>query len=139
MADFLRQLRNDEKRCTFSMIGTLTDELAVDTTAVPLFVVPKRSTIARMYAITKEAFAAGSTVTIAIYSGSQSGEVIFTNLPLDTDGVVTMGPGDGAGRFDTDEHVNATFNAAAAASPAGEAQIVIEYTEVPVTAGAYTK
>ena len=63
MADYLRQLRNDEKRRTFSMVASVTPEIAtVATTAIPLFVIPKRSTIARIYVVNKDAFAVGSTV-----------------------------------------------------------------------------
>ena len=85
MADFLRQLRNDEKRRTFSMVGSVTPEIAtVATTAIPLFVIPKRSTIARIYVVNKDAFAVGSTVTFEVYRGSEDGKVLFTAHPLDT-------------------------------------------------------
>ena len=137
--DYLRQLRNDEKRCTFSMVGTVDDVLASSTVSIPFFVVPKRSTIARIYAVTKEAFAAGSTVTVEVVTGSESGKVLFTALPLDTTSTVTMGDGDGSGRWATDNYIGCTFNQAAVDSPTGEAQIIVEYTEVPVRAGAYSK
>ena len=138
--DYLRQLRNDEKRCTFSEVGTLDPTYASEAlVSLPLFVVPKRSTIARIYAVQKEAFAAGSTVTIEVTQGSESGDVLFTTLPLDVTGAVVMGPGDTAGRWLTDNYIGSTFNQAAVDSAVGEAQIVIEFTEAPVTAGAYTK
>ena len=137
--DYLRQLRNDEKRKTFSMVGTVNPEMAEDLTEVPLFVVPKRSTISRIYAVQKEAFAAGSTVTVEVYRGSESGKILFATLPLDVTGDVVMGDGDTAGKWFTDEYVGATFNQAAVDSIIGEAQIVIEFTEVPVCAGAYSK
>jgi len=140
MSDFLRQLRNDEKRCTFSMVGTVDSKLADSVSSIPLFVVPKRSTIARIYAVTKEAFAAGSVVTVAIYQGSESGDVLFTDLPLDTVNAVTISAeGDTSGRYETNQHVGATFNQTAVDSATGEAQIVVEFTEVPVTAGKYSK
>ena len=138
--DYLRQLRNDEKRKTFSMVGTVNPELASATTAdMPLFVIPKRSTIARIYFVNKVAFAAGATVDVNVYRGDEAPKVLFTALPLDVDGDVVMGDGDTAGRWKTDEFVGVTFNQAAVDSAVGEAQIVIEFTEVPVTAGAYTK
>jgi len=138
--DYLRQLRNDEKRCTFSMVGTVNPALASATTAdMPLFVVPKRSTIARIYAVQKEAFAAGATVDVNVYKGDEAPKVLFTALPLDVAGAVVMGTGDTAGRWKTDEYVGVTFNQAAVDSVIGEAQIVIEFTEVPVCAGAYSK
>jgi len=139
MANYLRQLRNDEKRRTFSMVGSVTPDIAtVATTAIPLFVIPKRSTIARIYVVNKDAFAAGSEVTFEIYRGSEVGKVLFTAHPLDT-GTIAMGDGDGSGRWDTDEYVSCTFNQAAVDSVTGEAQLVIEFTEVPVCAGAYSK
>ena len=140
MADYLRQLRNDEKRCTFSMVGTVNPKYATSTTAdLPLFVVPKRSTIARIYAVQKTAFAAGATVDVNVYRGDEAPKVLFTALPLDVTGAVVMGDGDTAGRWKTDEFVGVTFNQAAVDSVVGEAQIVIEFTEVPVCAGSYTK
>jgi len=140
MMDYLRQLRNDEKRCTFSMVGTVDDVFASEAlVSIPFFVVPKRSTIARIYAVTKEAFAAGSTATVEVVTGSESGKVLFTTLPLDTTSTVTMGDGDGSGRWATDNYIGCTFNQAAVDSPTGEAQIIVEYTEVPVRAGAYSK
>jgi len=140
MADYLRQVRNDEKRRTFSMVGTVDPELASAITAdMPLFVVPKRSTIARIYAVQKEAFAAGATVDVNVYRGDEAPKVLFTALPLDVTGAVVMGDGDTAGKWFTDEYVGATFNQAAVDSIIGEAQIVIEFTEVPVCAGAYSK
>lgn len=138
--DYLRQLRNDEKRCTYSMVGTLDSKFASVITPLPLFVVPTRSTIGRVYAVTKAAFAAGSTVTVEIYEGSAIGTVLFTDLPIDTTGVVTISADtDTAGRYATAEHVSVTLNQAAVDSAVGEAQIVVEFTEVPVTAGAYTR
>jgi len=141
MSDFLRQLRNDEKRCTFSMVGTIDKDLASEASVqLPLFVVPKRSTIARIYAVTKEPFATGAEVTIEIYRGSEDGDVLFTTLPLDTTNTVTLSDvGDTAGRYSTEEYVGATFNQEAVDSVVGEAQIVVEFTEVPVTAGKYSK
>ena len=140
MSDFLRQLRNDEKRCTFSMVGTVDSKLADSVATIPLFVVPQNSTVARVYAVTKEAFAVGSVVTVAIYQGSESGDVLFTDLPLDTVDTVTISAeGDTAGRYETNQHVGATFNQTAVDSATGEAQIVVEFTEVPVTAGKYSK
>ena len=141
MADYLRQLKNDEKRRTFSMVGTINPGSASATTAkMCLFVVPKRATRARIYAVPKEAFAAGATVTFEVYKGDEAGKVLFTTLALDTGiGSVTMGDGDSAGRWATDEYVGATFNQAAVDSAVGEAQIVIEFTEVPVCAGSYSK
>ena len=140
MADYLRQLRNDEKRRTFSMVGTVNPESASATTAdMPLFVIPKRSTIARIYAVQKGAFAAGATVDVNVYRGDEAPKVLFTALPLDVDGDVVMGDGDTAGRWKTDEYVGVTFNQAAVDSVIGEAQIVIEFTEVPVCAGSYSK
>ena len=140
MADYLRQLRNDEKRRTFSMVGTINPDSASATTAnMPLFVVPKRSTIARIYAVPKEAFAAGATVDVNVYRGDEAPKVLFAALPLDATGAIVMGTGDTAGRWKTDEYVGVTFNQAAVDSVVGEAQIVIEFTEVPVTAGAYSK
>ena len=121
------------------MVGTVSPEMAEDLTEVPLFVVPKLSTISRIYAVQKEAFAAGSTVTVAVYMGSESGKILFAALPLDVTGAVVMGDGDTAGKWFTDEYVGATFNQAAVDSIIGEAQIVIEFTEVPVCAGAYSK
>ncbi len=141
MADYLRQLRNDEKRRTFSMVGTVNPAFADEAlVSIPLFVVPKRSTIARIYVVNKEAFAAGATVTFEVYRGDETGKVLFTTLALDTGiGSVTMGDGDTAGRWSTDQYVGATFNQAAVDSVTGEAQLIIEFTEVPVTAGAYSK
>ena len=138
--DYLRQLRNDEKRCTYSMVASLGGGLAATTGDTPLFVVPKRSTIARIYAVIKEPFLVGSSVTVSIYQGSESGDVLFSNLALDqAAGSVDIGPGDSAGRYSTEEHVKAVFNQSAVDSAVGEAYIVVEFTEVPVTAGAYTK
>jgi len=123
------------------MVGTVNPEIAtVATESLPLFVIPKRSTIARIYFINKEAFAAGAEVTFEIYRGDEAGKVLFTALPLDAGvGTVTMGDGDSAGRWTTDEYVGCTFNQAAVDSVIGEAQLVIEFTEVPVCAGAYSK
>ena len=138
--DYLRQLRNDEKRCTFSMVASLDDALAATTGDTPLFVVPKRSTVARIYAVVKEPFLVGSSVTVSIYQGSESGDVLFSNLALDqAAGSVDIGPGDTVGRYTTEEHVKAVFNQAAVDSTVGEAYIVVEFTEVPVTAGSYTR
>jgi len=139
MADYLRQVRNDEKRRTFSMVGTVNPDLAGGVVLIPLMVVPKRSTIARIYAVQKEAFAAGSTVDVTVYQGDESPKTLFTALPLDVTGDVVMGGGDTAGRWKTDEYVGVTFNQAAVDSIIGEAQIVIEFTEVPVCAGTYSK
>ena len=139
MADYLRQVRNDEKRRTFSMVGTVNPDLAGGVVLIPLMVVPKRSTIARIYAVQKEAFAAGSTVEVEVYKGDESPKTLFIALPLDVAGSVVNGGGDTAGRWKTDEYVGVTFNQAAVDSIIGEAQIVIEFTEVPVCAGAYTK
>ena len=140
MADYLRQLRNDEKRCTFSMVGTVNPEFASAITAdIPLFVVPKRSTIARIYFVNKVAFAAGATVDVNVYRGDEAPKVLFTALPLDVTGAVIMGDGDTAGRWKTDEYVGVTFNQAAVDSAIGEAQIVVEFTEVPVCSGSYSK
>ncbi len=140
MADYLRQLRNDEKRRTFSMVGTVNPDSASATTAdMPLFVVPKRSTIARIYAVQKEAFAAGATVDVNVYRGDEAPKVLFTALPLDVTGAIVMGTGDTAGRWKTDEYVGVTFNQAAVDSAIGEAQIVVEFTEVPVCSGSYSK
>ena len=141
MADYLRQVRNDEKRRTFSMVGTVNPESASATTAdMPLFVVPKRSTIARIYFVNKVAFAAGATVDVNVYRGDEAPKVLFTAAPLDVGvGTLLMGDGDTAGRWKTDEFVGVTFNQAAVDSVVGEAQIVIEFTEVPVCAGSYSK
>ena len=140
MADYLRQLRNDEKRCTFAMVASLTPTLAVDVGDTPLFVVPEGSTIARIYAVIKEQFAVGSSVTVSIAAGSEAGDVYFTNLSLDQPiGSVEIGPGDSVGKYATVQDIKAVFNQAAVDSAVGEAYIVVEFTEVPVTAGAYTK
>jgi len=140
--DYLRQLRNDEKRATFSMVGTGTPSLTIDAEAgvsVPFFVIPKRSTIARIYTVTKSAFAAGATATIEVYRGSEDGVVLFTDLPLDTLNTVTMGDGDSAGRWTTANYVGIAFNQAAIDSVVGEFKVVVEFTEVPVCVGAYSK
>ena len=138
--DYLRQLRNDEKRCSFSVVGTVTPASATEAlVSLPFIEVPKNSTIARIYAITKEAFAAGSTVTVEVVGGSETGNVLFTTLPLDTINTVTMGDGDSAGKWRTDNSIGSTFNQAAVDSVVGEAQIIVEFTEVPVCAGAYSK
>ena len=136
--DYLRQLRNDEKRMSFSMVGTVDDTLADTIDNIPLFVVPKRSTIARIYAVTKVPFAAGSTVTVSIYQGEDQGELL-TALPLDTENTITMSPKtDTAARYATDEYVGGEFNQAAVDSAVGEAQIIVEFTEVPVCSGKYS-
>jgi len=141
MAYYLRQLRNDEKRCTFSMVGTVTPEFATTTAPdMPLFVVPKRSTIARIYIVHKEAFAAGATISVNVYKGDEAPKVLFTGLPLDVSGTIEISDAsDNAGRWKTNEYVGVKFNQAAVDSVIGEAKIVIEFTEVPVTAGAYSK
>ena len=137
--DYLRQLRNDEKRAKFSNVATLVNESAASLSNLPLFVIPKRSCVTRVYAITKEPFIAGATVSISIAAGGEAGTIYFTDLPLDTTNVVTMGPGDTQGRYGSDNDVVANFNQAAIDSTVGEAQIIVEYTEVSVNTGAYTR
>ena len=141
MADYLRQLRNDEKRCSFAMVGSLDDNIATTTAVSPLFVVPKGSMVTRIYAIIKEQFAVGSSVTVEVTDGDSVGTAYFTNLSLDTTvGEATISDvSDTEAAYSIDNSVGVTFNQAAVDSVVGEAQIIVEFTEVPVTAGAYTK
>lgn len=138
--DYLRQLRNDEKRRTFSLVTTLDPELANTVTPEIMTIVPKDSYIARIYAVTKVPFAAGATVTVAVAYGDDAGEVWFTALPLDTENVVTISPiSDTAAKYGSGNQVASEFNQAAVDSAYGEVQIVAEFTEEPVTAGAYSR
>ena len=148
MADYLRQLRNDEKRSKFATIGCITADVLKRTGANDgaTFVagdflrtaeVPGGAYTIRFYAVVAEAFATTSVLTWGFEDAQAMGVPILTALDLTTEDETIALPLTGVGRFEGKTPLGITCNQAAIESNTGKVYLVVEYTEAPVTAGCY--
>ena len=147
--DYLRQLRNDEKRSKFATVATLDsdtfkrvgefDGLAF-TPADFLRVtqIPVGARTVRFYAVVVEAFAAGSTLDWGYEELEAMGAPILAALDLATTDETIALPLHSALIFESKTALGVAANQTAIDSAIGKVQLVVEYTEAPVKAGCYS-
>jgi len=137
--NLITQLRNNEKRAVFALVGTIGSSVLDSTTVVShVLDVPQGSTISRVFALVKEPFAAGSLVDIGITDGTTVTDIWFDDLDLATVGVTDLGAPTGAVLFpQAGNPVGALGSAEAVSSVPGLLQIVVQIVEAPVTTGNY--
>ena len=136
--DLKTQLRNNEKRAVFALVATIdTDIIDSETNVGYILDMPKGATISRVFAIVKEAFAAGSTADI----GGTDGTTItpwFDDLDLATVGVTEIGADTTPVIFPGSSNpVGILGNTEAVSSVQGLLQVVVQFVEAPVTTGNY--
>jgi hypothetical protein len=143
--DYLRQLRNDEKRGTYAEVITLkAGDFPDEATTADGFLLGRldgKVFVDRAYAVVKEAFPAGSTISFGYINENTGGlvSVLFQDLDLTVVGAVNA-------TVEPDAMIQIQHLGAAEASQptldavnVGEVQFVIEYTEDATTTGSYTK
>jgi hypothetical protein len=143
MANYLRQLRNDEKRGVYTDVFTLkAGDFPDEATTADAFLVGRLDGscfASRIFAVVKTPFPAGSTVTIG-HVNDKTGLSIapwFTDFDLSVGGTVE-GPLDKM-LFAAISHVGFTAPSQDLLdATTGEVQFIIEYTEEPATTGSYT-
>ncbi len=149
MADYLRQLRNDEKRSKFATIGCITADVFKRTGDIDdaTFVagdflrtaqVPGGAYTVRFYAVVAEAFAATAVLTWGFEDNQIMGTPIITALDLTVEDETIALPLTSVGRFEGKTPLGITCNQAAIDSNVGKVYLVVEYTEAPVKAGCYS-
>ena len=132
--DLVTQLRNNEKRAVFALVGTVTPNEIVSTTEqAHILEVPEGATISRIFAVVKEAFVAGSTADIGVIGGS----LLFDDLDLATVGVTDLGTGTSPLVSEPGRPIGITGSTEAISSATGLLQVVIQYVEATVTTGNY--
>jgi len=147
--DYLRQLRNDEKRSKFATIAAITSETlkaegAFDGVAFAVgdFMrtaqVPGGAYTVRFYAVVAEAFAAGATIDWGFETSQAMGDLILDDLDLTAVDETIALPVTGSGRTEGKTPMGITANQAAIDSTLGKVYLVVEYTEAPVRAGVYS-
>lgn len=137
MADYLRQLGNDEKRCPSAVVATVAGADIVGplaTTDLAVATIPANSALGRVYVVVTEAFAAGSTLDFGV-TGLPTN--FLTGLDLATVGASRSQVLHGSVN-PADLLAIITPNANAIASTVGEVKLVIELTETNLKAGMYT-
>ncbi len=140
--DYLRQLRNDEKRCIYSGVTSIGSgeglELGATTVDVLLGArLPAQSFTSKVFAVVTEAFAAGSLASVGTVDGAGTELIsLFSDLDLATEGA-TIGL-DQIGYTSTATDIGYSLNQAGLDSATGLVQIVTVYTEEPATAGRYS-
>lgn len=143
MADYLRQLSNDEKRSRFIVVATVTGEDLVGPldpiVALAVSALPKGSITGKVYAVVTKPFAAGSLLTwgIADVSGAMGALTLLTDLDLATVGVTRTS------KFYNGISINGASiaivpNTAAFDSVVGEVKLVMEISEPRVKSGKYS-
>ncbi len=146
--DYLRQLRNDEKRSKFATIAAITAGTLKATGAFDKAVfaptdymrtaqLPGGSYVVRFYAIVAEPFAAGATIDWGFEASQVMGSLILDDLDLAVEDE-TIALADSGGRFEGKTPLGISANQAAIDSTVGKVYLVVEYLESPVTAGCYT-
>ena len=142
MANYLRQLRNDEKRFRFAHVitvkgGELNDVAPADYLLFPN--IQGNTFNYRVSAVVKEAFASGATAdfgTFDEYTSTPDNVLLFDDLDLTTVGAKV---GLGIKKYmDKTKAVFAQFNQAAIDSNIGEVQFVFEVIEDDACDGSYT-
>jgi len=143
MANYLRQLRNDEKRGVYAEVFTVkAGDFSEEATTADSFLVGRLDGSCftqRIYAVVKTPFPAGSTLTIG-HINDKTGLSIapwFTDFDLSVAGPIE-GPIDqmlfaaisAIGLTDVSQD---TLDAVV-----GEVQFIVEYVEEPATTGSYT-
>jgi len=147
--DYLRQLRNDEKRSKFATVASITSDTLKATGAfdgvafVPadfmrVAMIPGEAFTVRFYAVVAEAFAAGSTLDWGFETSEAMGTIILDDLDLAVEDETIALPLTGADRYDVKTPLGISANQAAIDSNTGKVYLVVEYLEAPVTAGCYT-
>ena len=144
MANYLRQLRNDEKRYRFANIvtvkgGDLNGITPADFVLFP--VIPGNAFNYRVSAIVKEAFASGATADFGTFDEATStpdGVLLFDDLDLTTVGAKISDGGAIRKYMDKAKSMFGQFSQAAIDSNIGEVQFVFEVIEDDARDGSYT-
>ena len=137
MADYLRQLGNDEKRCPCAVVATVAGSDIIGPLAdatLAISTIPAKSALGRVYVVVTEAFAAGSTLDFGV---TGVGTKFLTGLDLATLGATRSQVLHGGVNL-ADLLAIITPNANAIALTVGEVKLVIELTETELRAGMYT-
>lgn len=143
MADYLRQLENDEKRSRCIVVATVTGEDLngpLDPIgALAVSALPEEAIGGKIYAVVTKPFAAGSTLTwgFADVSGGMGSLILLTDLNLAAIGVTRSQEFNG-GIVTTGAVTAIVPNAAAFDSSVGEVKLCIELTETRVKSGKYS-
>ena len=142
--DYLRQLRNDEKRGLYAEIITVKagdfPEEATPTDGFLLGRLDGKCFVDRIYAVIKTPFPAGSTISFGSINENTGGlfDVLFDDLDLTSVGtsksLICPSAMVHTQYYGAGEVVQATLDA-----NVGEVQFIIEYSEEPATTGSYTK
>ena len=147
--DYLRQLRNDEKRSKFATVALITPSVLQTEGAFDKAIfaatdymrtaqVPGGSYTVRFYSVVSEPFATGATLDWGFETNQALGTIILDDLDLATQAETIGLPLTGSGRYDGKTPMGITCNQAAIDSAVGKVYLVVEYTESAVTAGCYT-
>ena len=147
--DYLRQLRNDEKRSKFATVVTIDSDTlkrvgAFDglpltpTDFLRVTQIPTGAHTVRFYAIVTEAFAAGSVLDWGYEDNEAMGAPILAALDLAVLWETIALPLHSALIFESKTALGVEANQAAIDSAVGKVQLVVEYTEAPAKAGCYT-
>lgn len=142
MADYLRQLANDEKRSRFITVGTVRgDDLEGplgDILGLAVTGLPDNSIVGKVYAVVTEPFAAGSTLDWGfIDAGGIVGDELLVGLDLTVVGATRSQKPDG-GIYTLLGVTGIVPNASAFASTVGEVKLCMELTEVKIKSGKYS-
>jgi len=147
--DYLRQLRNDEKRSKFATIATIDSDTlkrvgAFDglpftpTDFLRVTQIPAEAYTVRFYVVVVEAFAAGSVIDWGYEALEAMGAPILAAIPADVvDEYIALALS-GATRTSVVTPIGIAANQEAIDSAVGKVQLVVEYIEAPVKAGCYT-
>ena len=147
--DYLRQLRNDEKRSKFAAVATLENGIfnrvgAIDglpftaTDFLRTAELPTGAHTIRFYAVVVEAFAAGAVLDWGFEASEAMGSPIIAALDLTFKDETIGLPLTSALIIESKTPLGVVVNQAAIDSVVGKVQLVVEYTETPVNAGCYT-
>jgi len=147
--DYLRQLRNDEKRSKFATISAITaktlkatgafDKAALTPTDfMRSAMLPEKAYTVRFFAVVAEPFAAGATLDWGFETAEAMGDIVLDDLDLTVSDETIALPLTGSGRTEGRTPMGIVANQAAIDSTTGKVYLVVEYTEAPVTAGCYS-
>lgn len=142
MADYLRQLANDEKRSRCVTVATITGADLVGPLdpigALVVSAIPKGSIVGKIYAVVTEPFAAGSTLTWGfVDTAGAIGVDLLTDLDLTVVGASRSQKYDG-GIYTLPTVTAIAPNTAAFDSSVGAVKLCIELTEPEVKSGKYS-
>ena len=142
--DYLRQLRNDEKRGRYAEVITIkAGDFPDEATTADGFLVGRLDGLCfvdKAYAVVKTPFAAGSTLSFGSINENSGGlvEIWFQDLDLTVVGT-TNATNNTTANINVNHLGIAQVSQPTLDSNVGEVQFIIEYVEETATTGSYTK